>query len=91
MALIRGRVNPLNVLELRRLTFIPENFARITSSRVENIGLIDRWIYDRLDSRFCVKKIYTLDQDNKMVEVLEIGIEDPKELSMFTLGCQHIQ
>ena len=91
MALIRGRVNPLNVLGLRRLNFIPSNFAKITSRNMEMINQIDSWIYDRLDSRFCVKKNYVLDQDNKMVEVLEIGIEDPKELSMFTLGCPYIQ
>jgi len=91
MALIRGRVNPLNVLGFRRLNFIPSNFAKITSKNMDMITQIDGWIYDRLDSRFCVKKNYILDHDNKMVEVLEIGIEDPKELSMFTLGCPHIQ
>ena len=91
MALVRGQVNPLNVLGLRRLTFIPENFAKISSKNIENVDAIDQWIYHRLDSRYCIKRSYILDTDNKLAEVIEIGIEDPKELSMFTLGCPYIQ
>lgn len=91
MALVRGQVNPLNVLGLRRLTFIPDNFAKISSKNTEQFDAIDQWIYQRLDSRYCIKRSYILDQDNKLTEVLEIGMEDPKELSMFTLGCPHLQ
>ena len=56
MALVRGQVNPLNVLGLRRLDFIPENFAKISSKNIENVDTIDQWIYHRLDSRYCIKK-----------------------------------
>ena len=91
MALVRGQVNPLNVLGLRRVTFIPDNFAKISSKNVEKFDQIDQWIYQRLDSRYCIKRSYILDHDNKLTEVLEVGMEDPKELSMFTLGCPYLQ
>ena len=91
MALVRSRVNPLNVLGLRRLNFIPPHFAKMSSRSISEFDKIDRWIYSKLDSRFCVKKSYILDDSNKLVEVLEIGVEDPKELSMLTLGCPYIQ
>ena len=91
MALVRSRVNPLNVLGLRRLNFIPPHFAKMSSRNISEFDKIDRWIYSKLDSRFCVKKSYILDDSNKLVEVLEIGVEDPKELSMLTLGCPYIQ
>jgi hypothetical protein len=91
MALLRNTVNPLNVLGQRRLKFIPPNFAKISLKNVDSVDKIDRWIYSRLDSRYCVKQSHVLDHDNKMIEVLEIGIEDPKELSMFSLGCPYIQ
>lgn len=91
MALLRGTVNPLNVLGQRRLKFIPLNFAKMSSKHTEELDKIDQWIYTKLDSRYCVKHSYVLDQDNKLVEMLEIGIEDPKELSMFALGCPYIQ
>jgi hypothetical protein len=79
------------VLGLRKLSHIPPHFAKMTSRNVDKIDVIDIWIYTRLDSRYCVKKSYILDQDKKMVEVVEIGIEEPRELSMFSLGCSHLQ
>jgi hypothetical protein len=91
MSLLRGTINPLNVLGLRKLSHIPPHFAKITSKNIDKIDVIDSWIYTRLDSRYCVKKSYILDQDKKMVEVVEIGIEEPRELSMFSLGCSHLQ
>jgi len=91
MSLLRGTINPLNVLGLRKLSHIPPHFAKMTSKNIDKIDVIDSWIYTRLDSRYCVKKSYVLDQDKKMVEVVEIGIEEPKELSMFSLGCSHLQ
>ena len=83
MALLRGTVNPLNVLGQRRLNFIPPNFVKMSTKHTESLDKIDQWIYTKLDSRYCVKHSYVLDQNNKLVEMLEIGIEDPKELSMF--------
>jgi hypothetical protein len=91
MSLLRGTINPLNVLGLRRLSHIPPHFAKMTSKNIDKIDAIDSWIYTRLDSRYCVKKSYVLDQDKKMVEVVEIGLEEPRELSMFSLGCSHLQ
>mgnify|MGYP003352730807 CR=1 FL=1 len=90
MALVRGRVNPLNVLGLRRLSHIPPHFAKMSTTKVDRFEQLDTWIYARLDSRYCIKKAYILDQSKKLVEVLEIGVEDPKELSMLTLGCTHL-
>lgn len=89
MALIRGRVNPMNVLGLRRLNHIPPHFAKMSTKHIDRLEHIDSWIYTRLDSRFCVKKSYVV-EDKKLTEVLEIGVEDPKELTMLSLGCQYL-
>ena len=90
MSLSRGEVNPLGVLNLRKLNFIPEHFTKIAVSSAVDLKLLDQWINYNLNSRYAIKKQYTLDQSNKMVEVIEIGIEDPKEILMMTLGCPHI-
>lgn len=90
MALVRGRVNPLNVLGLRRLSHIPPHFAKMSTAKTDKLEQLNNWIYSRLDSRYCIRKAFVLDQNKKLVEVLEIGVEDPKELSMFTLGCTHL-
>lgn len=88
MALTKGRVNPLNVLDLRKLDRIPPNFAKLTIKDSSKIREIDNWIYTNLDSRYCIRKMQTVETStNKLVLVYEIGIEDPRELTMLSLGC----
>jgi hypothetical protein len=90
MALIRGTVNPLNVLGVRKLSYIPFHFARTYTENIKELANIDNWIYVNLNSRYCVKKTHKLDKNNKITEMCEIAVEDPKELSMLSLGCPHL-
>ena len=90
MSLARGKLNPLNLVNVRKLTFIPEHFGKITVVRKVHIKLVDQWINYHLNSRYVIKRTYTVDQNNKLVEVFEIALEDPKELTMLTLGCKYI-
>jgi hypothetical protein len=90
MSLSRGEINPLGVLGLRKLTFIPEHFSTLSVDRSIDAKLLDQWISYNLNSRYAIKKRLALDQNKKMVEVVEIGIEDPKELTMLSLGCPHL-
>jgi hypothetical protein len=87
MSLSRGEVNPLSVLGIRKLSFIPEHFSRIMVNKVIDVKLLDHWINYNLNSRYSVKKTLSLDHNKKMVEMVEVGIEDPKEILMLTLGC----
>jgi hypothetical protein len=89
MALSRGEVNPLGVLKLRKLSFIPDHFTKMKVDLVD-IKLLDQWINYHLNSRYAIKKTIALDQNKKMVEVIEIGIEDSREITMLTLGCPYI-
>lgn len=89
MALSRGEVNPLGVLKLRKLGFIPEHFTKIAVD-VTDIKLLDHWINYNLNSRYAIKRTYALDTNKKLVEVLEIGLEDPREITMLTLGCPYV-
>ena len=90
MSLSRGEINPLGVLGLRKLTFIPEHFATLSVDRSMDAKLLEHWISYNLNSRYAIKKSLTVGQNNKMVEILEIGIEDPRELTMLSLGCPHL-
>lgn len=93
MALVKGSINPLNILNMRKLDRIPPNFAKLTikidfNTRVKEL---DNWIYTNLDSRYCIQKVQTVDTNsNKLVSVYEIGIEDPKELTFLSLSCPHL-
>jgi hypothetical protein len=86
MSLSRGEVNPLSVLGLRRLSFIPQHFAKIVT-RTTDIKMLDHWINYNLNSRYAIKLTLTLNSNNKFTEICEIGLEDPKEIIMLTLGC----
>lgn len=90
MSLNRGEVNPLSVLGLRKLNFIPAHFAKISVGKFIDIKTLDHWINFNLNSRYAIVKTLSLDANKKMTELLEIGLEDPKEITMLTLGCPYL-
>lgn len=95
MALVKGRINPLNILNMRKLDRIPSHFSKVVikESLRKDIRIrdIDQWIYTNLDSRYCIRKTQTVDANtNKLVSVYEIGIEDAKELTLLSLSCPHL-
>ena len=90
MALNRGTVNALNVLGFRKLSFIPEHFSKISIDQKLDSKAIEQWIEFNLNSRYAIQNVYKLDNNRKMISIVEVGLEDPKELTMLSLGCQHL-
>jgi len=90
MSLKNGKINPLGLVGMRKIPFIPDHFSKISIPILIDIKLIDHWIDFNLNSRYAIRKNYILDQDKKMVEVIEIGFEDPKELTILSLGCPYL-
>jgi hypothetical protein len=88
MALAKGSVNPLNVLGVRRLNFIPKHFAKIHVNNGVSIQKIEHWIYTNLNSRYGICKSYKV-IDEKITEVSLIGMEDPQEITMLILACPY--
>jgi hypothetical protein len=90
MSLSRQEINPLGVLGLRRLKIIPKHFTKIGVDIDIDINLLDYWIVYNLNSRYAIKRSISLDSDNRLIDIIEVGIEDPQEMLMFTLGCPYI-
>ena len=90
MSLNRSEINPLGLIGIRRLDFIPEHFATMYVSPDVDIRLLDHWINYHLNSRYALNKSIRVNDDNKLVSTLEIGIEDPGEITMLTLCCPYI-
>ena len=90
MSLIKGSVNPLNVLGVRRLSYMPKHFTRMTLGDSANWDKIDSWIYQNLDSRYSIIKTLRVDSNNKMIEIHELGVEDAKELTILSLTCPYL-
>ena len=91
MALKNGKVNVLNTLDLRKVSFpachfhytvIPKYNPALTNS-------IDKWIYQNLNSRYYIGQYLSI-IDNTMVYSTRIGFEQEKELSFFRLACPHL-
>ncbi len=90
MALVKGRPNPLNLTEMRKVYRMPPNFKTIKFSDLVSMKEIEAWIYQNLDSRYCIRRISGVADDGKLTTILEIGFEDARELTMFTLGCPYL-
>lgn len=91
MALKSGKVNHLNVLDLRKISFPAHHFHYTTLPKYSPIycKLVDQWIYNNLNSRYYLGQAVDL-VDNTIVFVTKIGFEQEKELSFFRLACPHL-
>ena len=91
MALKNGKVNALNALGIRRVSFPAHHFHYTIIDKYNPIMLssIDRWVYNNLNSRYYVGQSLDL-IDNTIVFVTRVGFEQEKELSFFRLACPHL-
>lgn len=83
--------NPLNVLSLRQLDFMPVHFTCITVQFKYNLqSSIIKWIETNLKGRYCIDNTVFL-HDNNIVMQIRLGFEDSKESSYFMLACPHLK
>jgi hypothetical protein len=88
MALKNGKVNPLNVLGLRRVDFPAHHFVYTLISKYtpQYTAKLDTWINQNLNGRYYIGQSIDL-LDNTIVFVTKVGFENEKELSFFKLAC----
>lgn len=90
--MIKQKPNPLNFLDIRRLEKPPEHFEYITLPIKYNLEMVlSKWITDNLKNRFYIGKTVCVDEENNLKSVLQIGFEEPRELSYFTLACPYLK
>lgn len=90
MSLNRGTVNALSVLGFRKLSFIPAHFSKISIHNRIDTKAVEHWIEYNLNSRYSIQPNYGLDNSRKVQQITEIGLEDPKELTLLSLGCHYL-
>jgi len=84
--------NILDFFNIRHTKSPPDHFQYILIPIQYNLeDTISKWIYHHLKGRFYVGKSIKLDNNLKIMECLQIGFEEPKELSYFTLACPHLK
>ena len=83
-----GIPNALNYFGIRELSVAPPHFEYITLKQNYNLeDAIRKWILKNLKSRFFIGKKIDLDKENTITSMVNLGFEDPKELSYFMLAC----
>jgi hypothetical protein len=84
--------NPLNLLELRRLTVPSPHFEYISISLTYNLeDSVNNWIKDHLKGRYYLGKSVGIADSSQIGNCLKIGFESPKEMSYFVLACPHLK
>jgi hypothetical protein len=88
-------LNPLDVLGIRKIGFLPLHFSTI---RARDIGLntvfldeIENWITDRLSGRYCIVNTPMIGHNDVLEDVTVLGFEEPKEITYFLLSCPFIR
>ena len=83
-----GQPNALNFFNIRQLRVAPPHFEYITLKQSYNFeDAITKWIVKNLKGRFFIGKKLDLDKENTVATLINLGFEDPKELSYFMLAC----
>jgi hypothetical protein len=86
------KINPLNVFDSRRVKFAPPHFEYVNIPMTYNLeDSIVKWIKQHLKNRFFVGTNVSLNNDNKLIQVLTIGFEENKDMSYFMLACPHLK
>lgn len=86
------RVNPLNVLEVRRVDYCPSYFEKTVITPRYNLHIvINEWIYSNLSGRYYIGNALAPTDEHGIKQTLKIGFENPKELSYFMLACPHLK
>ena len=88
---IKGKINPLNVLDIRKLDFCPPYFETTTFAMKYNItSAMEEWITSNCNGRYFIGRSVQLVND-QITPSLKVGFESPSELSYFLLACPHLK
>lgn len=88
-------LNPLNVLGIRKLNFLPVHFSIIKS---QDLGImhtflddVESWIVNKLSGRYCLVNTPLLNSNENLEDTAVIGFEEAKEMTYFLLSCPYIR
>lgn len=87
-----GEPNPLNVFEVRRVKAAPPHFEYVNIPMKYNLEQsLTNWIERNLKNRFYIGRNVSLDDTNKLIQVITVGFEETKDMSYFMLACPHLK
>jgi len=85
-------LNPIDVLQQRKLTTLPPHFSKVKVSDGELFDNgMENWIIAKLRNRFCIVRSPSVDSDGQLKSASYVGFEDQKELTYFMLACPNLR
>ncbi len=84
-------LNPIDVLQQRKLRTIPPHFSMIKINEMELFEGVEDWVKTKLKGRYCIAKKPAIDGAGGLKSLSFIGFEDQKELTYFMLACPHLR
>ena len=86
------KLNPLNVLDIRKVEFCPPYFETVTLNiRYNILDALKEWIQHHCTGRYYVGQTVSLNETDSIAIVIKVGFEEKKELSYFMLACPHLK
>ena len=85
-------LNPLDVLDSRKLDRMPPHFSstELKEGEIFNHEL-ENWIKLKLKGRYSLRQIPSVDKDGKLKNSTYVGFEEEKELTYFMLACPNLR
>jgi hypothetical protein len=84
-------INPLDVLNKRKLSFVPKHFAQIEIKSYERLDEVDSWIKNNLKGRYALSKIPKISKEGPLKTAIIAAFEDQKEITYFMLACPYLR
>lgn len=91
----KGKVNPFDVFEARRVNFCPSHFESVVIHPRYNLAeAIKHWIDENTSGRYYIGKALNLTSGptaNTITTCTRVAFEKESELSYFMLACPHLK
>jgi len=85
-------LNPLEVLNIRKMTTVPPHFSKMKISDAEYFDGVEDWVRVRLKGRYAIYKVPFYDQSSNLLKTsMHIAFEEPQELTYFILACPQLR
>jgi hypothetical protein len=84
-------INPLDVLNKRKLSFVPRHFVQTEIKAYERHDEIDSWIKNNLKGRYAYTKIPKISKEGPLKTSTIVAFEDQKEITYFMLACPYLR
>lgn len=86
-------LNPLDILDARKLDFLPNHFAKVSISDIWALDDddVENWIRNHSTGRYAIERYPSSNKSEALRSTTFVGFEEEKELTYFMLACPYFR